>query len=381
MNVSNSFKPPRLGIIKGGQLGRMLIQEALNYDVRPFILDNDPDAPCKHYCEKFIEGDALDFDAVYNFGRMVDILTIEFEHVNTDALAKLEDEGLRVFPSAKTLRLIQDKGLQKQFYRENNIPTAEYHLINNRQDLNRYENFFPAVQKTCRAGYDGKGVYKIENIADLSNAFDEPSVLEKKVPIDKELAVIVGRDQKGNIQTFPVVELVFHPQYNLVDFLLAPARIEPSLTQQAYDIASTIAEKLNIVGVLAVEFFLDKDGKLLVNEIAPRTHNSGHHTIEANITSQFEQHLRAILGLPLGSTEIISPAVMINLLGEPGHNGEAKYEGLAQATTESNVFVHLYGKKYTKPSRKMGHVTILDSNLEKAQEKAILVQKTLKVIA
>ncbi len=383
--AQNLYGKNRLGIIKGGQLGRMLIQDLLKYDIKTFVLDDDTDAPCKACCNEFFAGDPGDFKTLYRFGKKVDLLTIEFEHVNTDALEKLQKEGLAIFPSPEILKMIQDKGLQKEFYKNHGIPTADFMLIKNKKELSgkllKHADLLPAVQKTRKAGYDGKGVVQLKTASDLSRAFDAPSVLEKKIDFTKEIAVIVARNAAGEMATYPVVELEFHPQKNLVEFLSAPAKISKKTATQGLKIAKKIASTLKIVGLLAVEMFVLKNGKVLVNEIAPRPHNSGHHTIEANLTSQFEQHFRAIYGLPLGSTKMRSPAAMINLLGEEGHEGPVKYQGLEKVMVMEGVFVHLYGKAKTKPYRKMGHVTILAKNIAQAKQKAILVKQTLKVIS
>jgi 5-(carboxyamino)imidazole ribonucleotide synthase len=370
----------KLGILGGGQLGRMFIQEAINYNVSVSILDGDKNAPCAHLASEFFEGDLNDFQAVYDFGKKVNLLSIEIENVNVDALEKLESEGLAVFPQPAVLRMIKDKGLQKNFYRDHALPTADYFLAENKADILTYSAHFPFMQKLRKGGYDGKGVYKIKTEKDLENAFDAPCVLEKFIDFDKEIAVIGARNASGEVKLYPVVEMEFNPQANLVEFLFSPANISPEVEKEAQAIGTKIIEKTGIVGVLAVEFFVTKSGQVLVNEIAPRPHNSGHQTIEANYTSQYEQHLRAILDLPLGATGIIQASVMINILGEPGYEGDAHYQGLENVLREEGVFVHLYGKKTTKPFRKMGHVTILNPSLDKAKAKAQFVKNTLKVI-
>ncbi|GIV34436.1 MAG: N5-carboxyaminoimidazole ribonucleotide synthase [Chitinophagales bacterium] len=371
----------RIGILGGGQLGRMLIQAAINYNLDIAILDPDPEAPCRSLAGRFFQGNLLDYDTVYNFGKQVDVLTIEIEHVNTDALFRLEEEGVKVFPRPASIRMIQDKGFQKQFYKENGIPTSEFRLCQSRSELAEHQDFLPFFQKLRRGGYDGRGVQQIRHTDDFSKAFDAPSVIEKAVYVEKEISVIVARNAEGSVRTYPAVELAFHPEANLVEYLFSPASISPEMEEQAAHIATQVAHSLNLVGLLAVEFFVSRKGELLVNEMAPRVHNSGHHTIEANITSQFEQHLRAILNLPLGSTAIKLPAVMINLLGEPDFEGPARYQGLEQILKMDGVSVHLYGKKITRPFRKMGHVTIVDKDLSAAKEKAKFVKHTLKVIA
>ena len=371
----------KIGILGGGQLGRMLIQEAINWNLHISILDPDANAPCKDIASHFVQGKLTDFDAVYNFGKSVDLLTIEIEHVNVDALEKLEEEGIEVYPQPKILRMIQDKGLQKLFYSQNNIPTAPYVLVENKAEIAAHAGGFPYMQKMRKGGYDGKGVTPLKDAADLSNAFDVPSVLEKFVDFKKEISVIVSRNTKGEVKTFPAVDMLFNPEANLVEFLFSPADISPKAEADAQRIASEIADKLGIVGLLAVEMFLTKNDEVIVNEIAPRPHNSGHQSIEGNYTSQYEQHLRSILGIPLGSTGIVEPSIMVNLLGEKGFEGEAKYEGLNEILAMEGVYVHLYGKKITKPFRKMGHVTILGHTLSEAMDKARNVKDILKVKA
>lgn len=369
----------KLGVLGGGQLGRMLIQETINFNISSHILDPDANAPCKDLCEKFVHGSLSDYDTVYNFGKHCDILTIEIEKVNVDALEQLEKEGVKVFPQSRVIRLIQDKGTQKQFFKENEIETASFQVFKNKEDLLSANIPFPYIQKLRRDGYDGKGVCSIKNESDLENAFHEPSIVEEWIPFEKELAVIVARNEDGEVKTFPCVEMEFNPEANLVEFLISPAILPKEIIELADKVAIKVAERLNIVGILAVELFLTKDGKILVNEIAPRPHNSGHQSIEGNYTSQYEQLLRAIFNLPLGDTRTIQHAVMINLLGEKGYEGHAKYEGLNESLALDGVYLHLYGKKSTKPFRKMGHVTILDEDRQKAIEKAKFVQRTIKV--
>ncbi|RZJ20309.1 MAG: 5-(carboxyamino)imidazole ribonucleotide synthase [Acinetobacter sp.] len=371
----------KLGILGGGQLGRMLIQEAINYNLTTLVLDPDPDAPCKSIANKFECGSITDFDTVYNFGKKADIITIEIEKVNIEALEQLEKEGKMVFPQARVIRLIQDKGVQKQFFKENDIPTAPFQLVNSKADLTSGNFSFPYILKQRKDGYDGKGVMKISNLADVDNAFEAPSLIEELVDFDKEIAVIVARNANGDMKTFPMVEMEFNAEANLVEFLISPSTYPDDIQQRAEKIAIDIASALNVTGILAVEMFVTKNGEILVNELAPRPHNSGHQTIEGNYVSQFEQHLRSIFNLPLGDTRSISNAVMINLLGEKGHDGLAKYDGLENIMAIDGVYVHLYGKKYTKPFRKMGHVTIVDHNRDHAIEKARYVQQTLKVIS
>ncbi|WP_256006598.1 5-(carboxyamino)imidazole ribonucleotide synthase [Pedobacter deserti] len=371
----------KLGILGGGQLGRMLIQEAINYNLTTMVLDPDHDAPCKHLAHQFECGSITDFDTVYNFGRKADIVTIEIEKVNIEALEQLEKEGKMVFPQPRVIRLIQDKGVQKQFFKENNIPTAPFQLVNSKEDMHNSHFAFPYILKQRKDGYDGKGVMRINNIADINGAFDAPCLIEQLVDFEKEIAVIVARNPNGDMTTFPMVEMEFNAEANLVEFLISPSTYPDAIQQRAGDIAKQIASSLNISGILAVEMFITRNGDILVNELAPRPHNSGHHTIEGNYVSQFEQHLRAIFNLPLGDTRSISNAVMINLLGEKGHDGVAVYKGLEKIMAVEGVYVHLYGKKYTKPFRKMGHVTVVDQNRETAVEKANYIKNTLKVVS
>jgi 5-(carboxyamino)imidazole ribonucleotide synthase len=371
----------KLGILGGGQLGRMLLQKAIDLNISSAVLDPDPEAPCKYICGEFSTGDFNDFKTVYDFGKTVDLLTIEIEHVNVDALEKLESEGLNVFPQPRIIKLVQDKGAQKIFYRTNKIPTSEFHLADSKKELQEHALFLPFVQKLRRGGYDGRGVQVMKTEKDFEKGFDAPSVLEKFIDFEKEIAVIVARSENGEMKTFPAVEMQFNPEANLVEFLFSPADLPSQTETEAKAIAEKIASDLEISGILAVEMFMTKTGAVLVNEIAPRPHNSGHHTIEANETSQYEQHLRAIFNLPLGSTKSIHPAVMVNLLGEKDFTGHAKYEGLEKALAMDGVHVHLYGKKITKPFRKMGHVTCTGNSIEEAFEKAKKIKRILKVIS
>jgi 5-(carboxyamino)imidazole ribonucleotide synthase len=370
----------KLGILGGGQLGRMLIQSGIDFNIPFAVLDPDAHAPCSTLGE-FHTGKLTDFDTVMKFGSTCDILTIEIENVSTAALKELVRQGKKVYPQPEVIELIQDKRTQKLFYKDHNIPTAEFILTENAADVRANRKFLPAVNKLGREGYDGRGVQILRSEDQLDKAFDAPGLLEKLIDFDKEIAVIVARNERGEIKAFPIVEMVFHPIQNLVEYLFAPAQISHDVTIQAEKIASDIITKLDMVGLLAVEMFVTKTGAVLVNEIAPRPHNSGHQTIEANVTSQYEQHLRAILNLPLGDTALLSASAMVNLLGEPGYNGPALYQGFEEVTAISGVHVHLYGKKITKPFRKMGHVTIIDRDLENLKKKATFVKETLKVIA
>ena len=379
--AGNPSVSAKIGILGGGQLGRMLLQKAADWNLVTHVLDPDPNAPCKDIASSFTIGHFNDEAAVYEFGKELEVLTIEIEHVNTTALERLEQEGRKIFPQPRVIRLIQDKGAQKSFFSEHGIPTAPFTLVNNKSEILSGGTELPVMQKLCRGGYDGKGVQPLRSTADLDKAFDAPSVLEAWVPFEREVAVIVARNSRGHCKAFPPVEMDFNKEANLVEFLFSPSSLSPAVAAEAERIARQVAEALDMVGVLAVEMFLTTTGELLVNELAPRPHNSGHHTIEANQTSQYEQHLRAILGLPLGDTSIIQPAVMVNLLGEKGFEGPARYEGLEEALSIPGVHVHLYGKLLTKPFRKMGHVTVCHPDLEEARRIARTIRDTLKVKA
>lgn len=381
MKTSWYGKEFRLGVLGGGQLGRMMIQEAVNYNIHIYCLDPDPQAPCVDLANSFTIGSLTDFDTVYQFGKDKRVLTVEIEHVNIEALEKLEKEGVKVFPQPHVLKMIQDKGLQKQFYLENNLPTAPFQLVNNKSEISNHVDLLPFMQKMRKGGYDGKGVTAIKSIAAIETGFDVPSVLESFVDFEKELSVIVARNEAGEVKTFPSVECEFSAEANLVEFLFSPAEVTAEIEEKAQKLAVDVMEKLGMVGLLAVELFLTKDGTLLINEIAPRPHNSGHHTIECNLTSQFEQHLRSILNLPLGNTRIIQPGVMINLLGEKGYEGTAYYENLEAAMAKPGVNAHIYGKATTKSFRKMGHVTVVAETLEAAKTLGREVKDLIKVIA
>lgn len=358
----------------------MLIQAGIDFNIPFAVLDPDPEAPCAGLAE-FHPGKLTDYDTVMAFGSRCDILTIEIENVNTRALRDLAAQGKRVFPEPAVIELIQDKRRQKEFYRDNGIPTAEFHLTENAHDVRHHRSFLPFVNKLGREGYDGRGVQIMRDEQDLDKAWDAPGLVEKLIDFEKEIAVIVARNEGGEIRTFPVVEMAFHPEQNLVEYLFAPADLNPGIAQQADRVARQLITALNMTGLLAVEMFVTRDGAVLVNEVAPRPHNSGHHTIEANITSQYAQHLRSILGLPLGDTTTLMPSAMVNLLGEPGHSGRARYEGFREVVSMPGVYVHLYGKKMTKPFRKMGHVTILERDMDALKQKAKHIKQTLKVIA
>jgi len=373
----------KLGIIAGGQLGKMLIQEASKWDITTYVLDNDENCPASKIASHYVKGNNVDFDSVYHFGKLVDVLTYELENINIEALKKLKAEGCVIVPDPKTLELIQDKGLQKDFYESNGIPTANFKTCNTKEEilelLESGEIKYPFVQKLRTGGYDGRGIAVIKNQNDLQNLLTGSSVIEEEIKIHKEIAVIVARNKSGEIKTYPVVEMVFDPKANLVDKLFCPSTITPEQANMSTELASRVIELLGMEGILAVEFFIDSKGDLFVNEVAPRPHNSGHHTIESVETSQFEQHLRAILNLPLGGTSQIFPSVMVNLLGEEGHQGPVYYEGLLESMAMDGVNVHLYGKKITKPFRKMGHATIVAPTLDVALEKSEKIKKLIKV--
>ncbi len=369
----------KLGLLGGGQLGRMLMQAAIDLDIHIKCLDPDIDSPCSKIAPEFVLGSFLDYQTVYQFGQDCDIITIEIENVNLEALKKLVSEGKKVFPQPEVLAIIQDKRIQKEFYKTNNIPTADFILTDNIQEIKQHLDFLPAFNKLGKGGYDGKGVQLLSNKADLHKAFELPSLLEKAIDFEKEISVIVARNESGEMTTFPLVECVFHAEHNLVDYLLSPANVSEAIAIEANALANKIAERLGIVGILAVEMFLTKDNTLLINEIAPRAHNSGHHTIRANYTSQFEQQLRAVLNLPLGNADFHSKAAMVNLLGEDGFTGTTHYEGLSEILSIYGVSPFFYGKKETKPFRKMGHVTIIDNDIEQLKNKIAKVKATLKV--
>jgi 5-(carboxyamino)imidazole ribonucleotide synthase len=373
----------KLGIIAGGQLGKMLIQEASKWDIITYVLDNDVNCPAGSIASHYVKGNNVDFDDVYKFGKMVDVLTFEIENVNIEALKKLKSEGHRIVPDPGILELIQDKGLQKEFYKKNGIPASSFKIYESETAIlsavEKREISFPFVQKLRKGGYDGRGVVIINDKRDLLKILPGASVIEEKVEIIKEISAIVARNGKGEIKCYPIVEMLFDPRVNLVDKLICPSSVTIEQSEKAVNLASEIIDLLNMEGLLAVEFFIDSKGEVIVNEIAPRPHNSGHHTIESIITSQFEQHLRAILNLPLGSTKLKLPSVMINILGAEGYEGPVIYEGLTESMAIDGVKIHLYGKKITRPYRKMGHVTVLSPLLECALNKAEKVRQLIKV--
>jgi 5-(carboxyamino)imidazole ribonucleotide synthase len=371
----------RLGILGGGQLGRMLIQSCTNFDVFTVVLDPSDLAPCKDLASEFHQGSLTDFDTVYKFGKQVDLLTIEIENVNVAALYQLEREGLAIHPQPRIIDIIQDKRSQKQFYRDHDIPTPEFLLVDDRAAIKQHLDFLPVFNKIGRGGYDGGGVQRLDTVADLDKAFDAPGLLEQFVDFEREISVIAARNANGEIAVYPAVECVFDPEYHLVDYLVAPSAAAPAVLARAEAVARQVVASLEIVGLLAVEMFITRDGEVLVNEVAPRPHNSGHQTINANYTSQYEQHLRAILNLPLGATTIKTPSAMVNLLGAEGCSGPARYEGLAELLRIEGVNLFLYGKKMTRAKRKMGHVTILDTDMQRLLAKVELVKKVIRVVA
>jgi 5-(carboxyamino)imidazole ribonucleotide synthase len=373
-------KDLRLGVLGGGQLGRMLIQAANDLNIHIHCLDPDPNAPCSEIAHSFSCGSLTDYNTVLNFGSDKHLITVEIENVNVEALVELEKKGVKVFPQPNVLKLIQDKGLQKEFYKKNNIPTAAFELISSKAEL-LLKTDFPFVHKLRTGGYDGKGVKIISNLSEAGQSFDAPSVIEEKIDFQKELSVLVARNEKREIKTFPLVECEFNPEANLVEFLFSPADVSPEIELKAKEIASKLIEKLNMVGLLAVELFLTKSNELLVNEIAPRPHNSGHHTIECCTTSQFSQHLRAILNLPLGDTSLIQAGAMINLVGEKEFNGPVIYDGLENLLSIPSVFPHLYGKEISTPFRKMGHITITGKNIDELKAKRDKIKGLIRVIS
>lgn len=379
---SSNFK---LGILGGGQLGKMLLYDTRKFDIQTFVLDPSEEAPARLGCNAFYNGSLLEYDTVYQFGKMVDLLTIEIENVNLEALEKLEEEGLPVYPSSKTLRLIQNKGRQKDFYVENNIPTSAHQRfvdINDlKKSLEKDELEFPFVWKAAQGGYDGNGVKIVRSTIDLIGLPEVECIAEAMIPFKNELAVIVSRSPKGEVKTYPVVEMEFHPEANQVEYTICPARISERVAKKAQKVALQVSEAMNHVGLLAVEMFQTDDDEILVNEVAPRPHNSGHYSIEASYTSQFEQHLRAILDLPLGNTESKVAGIMVNLVGEEGHSGPVHYENIEHIMAIDGVTPHIYGKRETRPFRKMGHVTIVNEDMKEARRIAEEVKNSIRVIS
>ena len=379
---SSDFK---LGVLGGGQLGRMLLTETQKFDIYTSILDSSIEAPCAQICNEFHQGNLLNFDTVYNFGKRVDLLTIEIENVNIDALDRLEKEGLSIYPSPKSIRIIQNKATQKNFYNDKNIPTAPFFHYAYLEELKHsYHNNiieFPFVWKAARFGYDGTGVKIVRTFEDLENLPQGECIVENLIPFKNELAVIVARNSSGEVTSYPVVEMEFHPEANQVEYVICPARIDDSIAKKAREIALKVADAFNFVGLLAVEMFQTEEDTILVNEVAPRTHNSGHYSIEASYTNQFEQHLRSILNLPLGNTDSKVGGIMVNLVGAEGYTGEVVYENIDKILQIDGVTPHIYGKKITKPFRKMGHVTIVNKDINQARKVAQQVKKIIKVIS
>lgn len=370
----------KVGILGGGQLGRMLLQAAANYPVETFVLENDQDCPAAHLCHHFVKGDIRDFDTVYNFGKGLDAVTIEIESVNEDALEKLEAEGVSIYPKPAALRTIKNKILQKQFYKQHSIPTADFIVTQNISELALQNSFLPAVHKIGMGGYDGKGVQIIKTRDELSKGFNAPSVLEKMITFDKEIAQMVAVNEKGETVLYPPVDMVFDPILNLLAYQVSPAEIPKSVLWKIEAISIAVVKALKSPGLFAVELFVTRNGDVFVNETAPRVHNSGHHTIEANYSSQFDMLWRILLKYPLGNPDAIVSAAIVNLIGTEEHTGEAVYEGLEEVLQMDNTFVHIYGKRKTKPGRKMGHVTILSNEKQELIHKARLITQTLKVV-
>ena len=379
---SSDFK---LGILGGGQLGKMLLYETRKYDIQTWVMDPDEEAPCKISANVFVKGDLMDLETVLEFGRNVDVLTFEIEGVNIEALRQLEKEGIKVFPSSQTLERIQDKSVQKEFYRDNKIPTSPFLRYSSKDTLikalNNKEISLPFVWKSSTGGYDGRGVQVVKNEKDLNDLAEGPCIAEDLVAFKNELSVIVARNPSGEMVTYPVVEMEFHPTANQVEYVICPARISSKAATKAREIAEKVSEAFEHVGLLAVEMFLTENEEILVNEVAPRPHNSGHYSIEASYTNQFEQHLRAVLDLPLGSTESKLAGIMVNLSGEEGHSGPVLYQNIEKIMEIPGVTPHIYGKKLTRPFRKMGHVTIVNKDLDQARKLAEQVKNSIKVIS
>jgi 5-(carboxyamino)imidazole ribonucleotide synthase len=371
----------KVGILGGGQLGRMLLQAAANYPVEVHVLENDPGCPAAHLCHHFTNGDIRDYNAVYDFGKGLDVVTIEIENVNIEALEKLESEGVTIIPRPSVLKTIKNKITQKEYYTSHQIPSPAFVITQNKSELAAHSGLLPAVHKTGEGGYDGRGVQIIRTAADMEKGFDAPSVLEKMVNIHKEIALMVAIAQNGETTLYPPVEMIFDPVLNLLDYQVCPAELDQKTLWKAEAIALAVARNFNSAGLFAVELFVDKNGDVLVNETAPRVHNSGHHTIEAHYSSQFDMLWRILLQYPLGNADAILSSGMINLLGAEGHAGDAVYEGLEDVLRIENAFVHIYGKKQTKSGRKMGHVTIISSSKQELIHQCNKVKNTLKITA
>lgn len=370
----------KIGILGGGQLGRMLLQAAANYPVETHVLENDAECPAAHLCHNFTKGDIRNEEDVYNFGKGLNALVIEIESVNDDALERLENEGVKIYPKPSALRIIKNKIKQKEFYKANEIPTASFVVTQSLKELEEHQSFLPAVHKIGMGGYDGRGVQILESKNDFDKGFDAPAVLEKLVNIHKEISQIIAVNEKGQTAIYPPVDMIFDPRLNLLDFQLSPADLPQQILWKIEAIALKVVKSLNSPGIFAVELLVDKNNEVFVNETAPRVHNSGHHTIEANYSSQFDMLWRIMLGYPLGNTKPILPAAIVNLVGAAGYNGEAHYEGLEEVLEMDNVFVHIYGKRQTKPGRKMGHVTIMSREKQDLTYKANKIKNTLKVV-
>jgi 5-(carboxyamino)imidazole ribonucleotide synthase len=371
----------KVGILGGGQLGRMLLQAAANYQVETHVMENDDECPAAHLCRYFIKGNIREFDDVYNFGKGLDALTIEIENVNIDALEKLESEGVKIYPKPSVLRIIKNKVYQKQYYLENQIPTAEFAVLQSLKEIDQWEKLLPAVQKLAEGGYDGRGVQIIDDLSSSNLGFDAHSVLEKKIKIKKEIAAIIAVDQDGKTALYPPVEMVFNKDLNLLDYQLCPADIPQNVLWKVEAVSLTVVRNFKSPGLFAVELFVDQNDDVYVNETAPRVHNSGHHTIEAHYSSQFDMLWRIILGHPLGNTKYIVSSVMINVIGSENHSGEPIYEGLNEVLKIDNAFVHIYGKLQTKPGRKMGHVTVLSNEKQDLIHKANKIKQLLSVVS
>lgn len=379
---SSKFK---LGILGGGQLGKMMLYDTRKLDIQTYVMDPNPEAPSKLACNHFETGDLMDYDRVMAFGKQVDVVTFEIESVNVKALEDLEALGKQVFPSASTLNKIQNKSVQKEFYKANNIPTANFKIFNTlealKQDYIEGKIKLPLVWKSSLGGYDGKGVSIIKSEDMLNNLPDVHCLVEDLIDFKTEIAVIVARNTSGEIKTYPVVEMEFHPEANQVEYVLCPARLDEHVSQKARDLATLVSEKFQHVGLLAIEMFLTQNDEVIVNEVAPRPHNSGHFSIEGSYTNQFEQHLRAILNLPLGDTSSKTNSVMVNLVGDENHTGDVVYEGIENIMALPGVTPHIYGKKETRPFRKMGHVNIIHQDIAQARQIAEQVKSTIKVIS
>ena len=369
----------KIGILGGGQLGRMLLQAAANYPVITFVMENDPDCPAAHLCHHFVKGDITSFDDVYNFGTGLDAITIEIESVNESALQKLENEGVRVYPNSSALTIIKNKILQKEYYKSNEIPTAAFYITESRSDLLKHSNLFPAIHKIAKGGYDGRGVILINSRSDINKGFDEPAILEKRIFIMKEISIIIAVNNQGEMAMYPAVEMFFDPALNMLNYQLSPALIEDKILWKIEAVARKLVKNLCSPGIFAVELFIDEEDQIWVNETAPRVHNSGHHTIEANFSSQFDMLWRIMLGYPLGNPKHIIPAAIVNVLGDEEQFGNARYDGIESILKKDNVFIHIYGKTQTRPGRKMGHITILSHERQELIHTAIKIKEQLHV--